>query len=310
MQDFARCLGTGIENGIISIPEKMGKGYLKFVDLGSFKLVVNCFTLYEDLVIKRLTARKKKGIVIMSFHHVLSPRQNEKRTGSVLSYKQMPSVQVASNDLAFDNIFPAHQEINSIAIAIHANIVKGLLHLKDKHLLFESILNNTQPFVYEELISPEIRKVSAEIIQAQVPQLLHDFYYKLKAEALIYLLFAELLKRNNTSTYPINIADAKMLYVMRDKILSDLSTPPDLTELTQFSGMSESKMKRMFKQIFGNSIYSYYQSFRMDEAAYLIKNKKCSVSEAGYRLGFSNLSHFTRLFEKHIGIKPKKFSSQ
>lgn len=28
-----------------------------------------------------------------------------------------------------------------------------------------------------------------------------------------------------------------------------------------------------------------------------------------YQLGFSNLSHFSRLFEKHIGMKPKKYSA-
>ncbi|QEH41201.1 AraC family transcriptional regulator [Chitinophaga sp. XS-30] len=76
----------------------------------------------------------------------------------------------------------------------------------------------------------------------------------------------------------------------------------------KFSGMSESKLKRLFKQIFGNRIYNYCQCFRMKEAAYLIKEEKLSVSEVGYRLGFSNLSHFSRLFETHIGLKPKKHS--
>ena len=47
----------------------------------------------------------------------------------------------------------------------------------------------------------------------------------------------------------------------------------------------------------------------MNEAAYLIREEKLSVSETGYRLGFSNLSHFSRIFEKHIGMKPKKYSA-
>lgn len=72
--------------------------------------------------------------------------------------------------------------------------------------------------------------------------------------------------------------------------------------------MSESKLNRLFRQIFGNSIYNYYQTLRMNEAAYLIKEEKLSVSEAGYRLGFTNLSHFTRIFERHLGLKPKKYA--
>jgi AraC-like DNA-binding protein len=41
----------------------------------------------------------------------------------------------------------------------------------------------------------------------------------------------------------------------------------------------------------------------------LLKEEKLSVSDAGYRLGFTNLSHFSRVFEEHIGIKPKKYSA-
>jgi AraC-like DNA-binding protein len=72
--------------------------------------------------------------------------------------------------------------------------------------------------------------------------------------------------------------------------------------------MSPSKLKRLFKQIFGNSIFSYYQAFRMKEAARLLKEEKLSVSDVGYQLGFTNLSHFSRVFKEHIGMKPKQYS--
>jgi len=45
----------------------------------------------------------------------------------------------------------------------------------------------------------------------------------------------------------------------------------------------------------------------MNEAARLLREEGLSVSEAGYQMGFENLGHFTRVFEKHIGKKPKKY---
>ncbi|WP_394350737.1 AraC family transcriptional regulator [Chitinophaga tropicalis] len=30
----------------------------------------------------------------------------------------------------------------------------------------------------------------------------------------------------------------------------------------------------------------------------------------GYQPGFTNLSHFSRVFEQHIGMKPKKYSGR
>jgi AraC-like DNA-binding protein len=47
----------------------------------------------------------------------------------------------------------------------------------------------------------------------------------------------------------------------------------------------------------------------MEEAAFLLKQGGYSVSQVGFELGFTNLSHFSRLFESHYGITPKKFTS-
>ena len=74
--------------------------------------------------------------------------------------------------------------------------------------------------------------------------------------------------------------------------------------------MNELKMRKIFKQVFGMGIYDYYQHLRMKEAARLLRDEKLSVSQAGYQIGFENLSHFTKVFEKHIGKKPKKYSSE
>lgn len=54
-------------------------------------------------------------------------------------------------------------------------------------------------------------------------------------------------------------------------------------------------------------IYDYYQDMRMKEAARLMCEKRLSVSEAGYVMGFENLGHFTKVFEKHFDKKPKKY---
>jgi AraC-like DNA-binding protein len=170
------------------------------------------------------------------------------------------------------------------------------------------ILAGNQPFLFEEILSPGIQEVAAAVVMADPPKELQEYYYKIKAEELIYLLLVELLKRQDTSMQKLNAADIRKILEVKSSILSNVETPPVIADLVKLSGMSESKLKRLFKQIFGNSIFNYYQAFRMKEAAYLIKEEKMSVSEVGYRLGFSNLSHFTRLFETHIGIKPKKYS--
>ena len=69
--------------------------------------------------------------------------------------------------------------------------------------------------------------------------------------------------------------------------------------------MNKTKLRDLFKQVFGDSIYAHFQKARMEEAAFLLKQGGYSVSDAGYRLGFTNLSHFNRLFHKYFGVNPK-----
>lgn len=289
-----------IKNGMLILPENLGEGYMKFFDLGSsLKMMVNQSILKEDLLLKKNGVKSDNKEITFSFRNVFS---ND-------NARMFPSVQVSSSEIDLEVFVPAGVPINTILIIVHVDLLKELLNQKQGNLVLQNIISGEQPYLYEEVISPEIQNIAAKIVETSIEDELSDFYLKLKAQELIYLFLAELLKRNNVASYPLNISDIKKMYLIRDKIIADLSIIPNVTELTLFSNMSESKMNRLFKQIFGNSIYNYYQTLRMNEAAYLIREEKLSVSETGYRLGFTNLSHFTRIFEKHIGLKPKKYST-
>lgn len=291
--------GSEVKDGKLVFPETFGKGYMKFFDLGPhIKMMINQAELNEAMILRKKVADVRRNEVIFSFRNVFPG-------GDPRSF---PAVQVSSSDIDVEISIPAGTKINTMMIIVNTDLLKELINKGTEHLLLQNIISGNQPYLYDEIISPEIQAIAAGIIALNENSPLGDFYLKLKAGEMIYLFFAELLKRQNKASYPLNVSDVKVMYLIRDKIISDLSIPPDLTELTKLSNMSESKLNRLFRQIFGNSIYNYYQTLRMNEAAYLIKEEKLSVSEAGYRLGFTNLSHFTRIFERHLGLKPKKYA--
>lgn len=309
MSGFANAIGTAIVDDTIEFPENLGSGYIKMLDLGMmFKLLVFKCRLKEEVVFRRIASKERKGVLTMAFHNTIREKKEQSERSKVFSSNVLPYVQMTSTDLDFDTVFPADTDITTVFIAIHTDMIKNMLNLKQEHEFLNVIISSRQTYLYEEIISPQMQEVFLQIIQGKPQRELHDFYFRLRAKELIYLLFSEMLKRNDAPNYSINSDDAKRMYQLRDTIIEQLSVPPNLRELAKLSGMSESKMQRLFKQIFGNSIYNYYQSIRMNEAAYLLKNESYTVSEVGYSLGFSNLSHFTRLFERYFGIKPKKFS--
>ena len=138
---------------------------------------------------------------------------------------------------------------------------------------------------------------------------LEKLFFKTKVSELILAFFSVLFARTSHKFTCINKNDIEKILEIERIILNDLCKIPVHTELAHTIGMSETKMKLLFKKIFGTSIYSYYSSARMIEAASILKNdKNISVSEVGYGLGFSNLSHFSKMFKKHIGMKPKEYA--
>jgi AraC-like DNA-binding protein len=153
------------------------------------------------------------------------------------------------------------------------------------------------------------RTVNDLVIKEQ-PSTLESYHYKLKVMELLFYLFQSLSKREKSIHQKLSESDIKSIYKVRDKIVSSLDKPNSIAVLKQLAGMNELKMRKIFTQVFGMGIYEYYQHLRMKEAARLLRNEKLSVSEVGYQMGFENLSHFTRVFEEHIGKKPKKYSSE
>lgn len=198
--------------------------------------------------------------------------------------------------------------VKVVAVIISAGFLKSFL--KEDAEQFQYLFDTSYDFLIEEIMTDDIVRTINEIVKKEAPNTLSDYHYKLKAMELLFHLFKSLSKRGRSVHQRLSNKDIKSIYKVRDKVLSSFSEPTSIEDLKQLAGMNELKMRRIFTQVFGMGIYDYYQHFRMQEAARLIREEKLSVSEAGYQIRFENLSHFSRTFEKYIGQKPKKYSLQ
>jgi len=81
-------------------------------------------------------------------------------------------------------------------------------------------------------------------------------------------------------------------------------TLPSQKELAREFALSESTLKRHFKAVYGKTMYEYYLEKKMDLAKWLLVEKKISVSETAYMLGYEKVSAFIIIFKKHHKVLP------
>jgi AraC-like DNA-binding protein len=306
LKKLAHLLGTEVKNRRLEIPEKFGKGYcIGFVFNEHIRMLISNYELKEDLVVENPEINASKRMIFFKFQNIF-PKTGVASPGKHLM--EMPSVLIATSRMNTDDVISIHTNTAVINIEVDVDYLKGLFDLSEKSPVLQSLLQNTQPLLFEQMIYPSIRKIVDEILSEPVDETFELFFLRIKAEELVCRLLMELEKRDEKHLVALNIHDIQSIYKVKEQMLEHLETPPVIKELAVCANMSPSKLKRLFKQIFGNSIFSYYQEFRMQEATRLLKEEKMSVSDVGYQLGFTNLSHFSRVFQEHIGMKPKQYS--
>lgn len=80
-----------------------------------------------------------------------------------------------------------------------------------------------------------------------------------------------------------------------------------LEELAKESSLSRTYLSRYFKELTGQTLFSYIQQTRLQYASYLLQTSKKTITEIAVESGFGNLSYFNRVFKKTYGRAPGKF---
>jgi len=95
---------------------------------------------------------------------------------------------------------------------------------------------------------------------------------------------------------------------LKDTIQDHIDTNLTLKELSQRLDINPSYLSREFSKYFDDlSFGDYIRKQRIDKAKELMKTSTYSLTEIAYLTGFSDQSHFTRIFKKSTGQNPSVF---
>jgi AraC-like DNA-binding protein len=308
VQEFARAIGATVNGRFYHIPKDKGEGYITGFawEDDELRMLIRNYYLTEEIELERTNEFIDGQDDVIFLLSGIIPSTAEKVSHTAT---EVPSVLICRQEVTSILSMPPDTFFRSIAIAVSRPYLKKLFR-EVTHPVILSILQSKEQFAFETGITPDMIKTASEIVHPAVQEALENQYCRLKCEELLCHVLNLLMQREAVPTGTMHINDIKTIYTIKARLQSQLNVPPDIASLAIEAGMSAPKLRKLFRQTFGKGVFEYFQHARMQEAAHLLKDKRLSVSEVGYSIGFTNLSHFSRVFEQHMGIKPKKYSAQ
>jgi signal transduction histidine kinase/DNA-binding response OmpR family regulator len=108
----------------------------------------------------------------------------------------------------------------------------------------------------------------------------------------------------------ISSADEKFLDLLQ-KVLDKNITDSNFTieDFGKEMGVSRMQLHRKLKALTGQSASEFLKTQRLKLALKLLKEKKISIAEVGYTVGFNDPSYFTKCFKQEFGRSPSEYFS-
>ncbi|SFC94929.1 helix-turn-helix transcriptional regulator [Algibacter pectinivorans] len=207
---------------------------------------------------------------------------------------------------------PIHLELNAnswmVSILISIKKFHGLFSQEADYITFLSDDNKDKKYYKDGVISPSMAIVLNQLINYNLNQSIKSLYFKGKAYELLSLYFNR-SEDADVEQCPFLVDETNVIKIRKAKeiVISRMAEPPSLQELADEIGLSLKKLKEGFKQIYGDSVFSFLLDYKMEVARKLLEAGNDNVNEVGLKVGYSTSSHFIAAFKKKYGTTPKKY---
>lgn len=302
------------EEYALKLPEKLGSGQIRGInfDNGLGLVIYLCefkeatqieFTVNEIHPVKYIYTRK--GPVTHLFandpeEHTIGRHQcaivaSESHNGHILRFEKNTKIEIASLEID-------RQKFNARSACEIEDLPPQLQNL------FRDV-KAEKSFYHNGFYDLEFKNMLSNIGRYEGQQLIRQFFLEsitLRIFVNQLILFEDdLLNDGSRSLLRVNeLSRAEDLtgYIL-DNLHEDLSIP----KLSKKSGLNPIKLQSAFKYLYRNTVVNYITEKRLERAATLINTTQLNVSEIAYKVGYTSLSYFSKIFKEKYGLSPSEY---
>jgi AraC-like DNA-binding protein len=309
-EQFGLLCHTEPVNNRIEIPASMGSGYIQLETLpNNLTALITDYKLNEDFFYERSSSPVE--LYTLRTREVQIEEQMITEIGDE-NVKQAKgfhkSIFLTASFFELHQFFSAHTQNTAVFVEFNSEWLGRYFKM------------DTYDDVLREYLSLKAKLLHAVMMDADYSKAHHDILHLNRnhpAERVIlhnrimYIIerfFNDLYERRREIKFRIkaNKKDIDTVMETERRIMSDLSRFASIVSLSRQAGMSPSKLKSLFRKIYGLPMHEYFQQQRMIKAKALILNEQFSVKQAAIETGFKNFSNFSAAFKKQFGIAPNE----
>lgn len=185
-----------------------------------------------------------------------------------------------------------------------------------EHLDFEAFRNalygNTSAQIskYNRKVTPSMHMIIQEIMQTNRKGIYKRMFIEAKVIELLMLQLEQIVENQSTKVYSLKKNDVDRMHEVKEILSQNLSSTFSLIDLAKKVGTNEFTLKKGFKEVFGTTVFGFWQHLKMQEAKNLLLNTELTVSEISDEVGYKNARHFSTAFKKHFGKSPSKLGEK
>lgn len=125
------------------------------------------------------------------------------------------------------------------------------------------------------------------------------------ANLLLALIYRHYQEKRELQDYPSQSFDriSRALEYIDTHFVESIT----LDQLARETSLSRTHLCKCFKDITGQTLFTYIEQVRVQHACYLLSTSGKSLTETAMESGFENISYFNRVFKKVCGCTPGQY---
>lgn len=219
---------------------------------------------------------------------------------------------LATDNLNVEILLKKNQTYTSLTIGIKEELFLQLAHpIENIEEHMNKLKNNTYNIFHDGKIDPQQFDILKHFKNLNnYEDSFKNLFLESKTTDLIYYTIEKIA--HNLKKYmdlDIDIDKINSLEKAKSIILNEFQTPLSIKEIAYKSAINECYLKKYFKAFYGVTIYEMLQKHRMEKAKELLQ-KRMSIKEIAFKVGYKHSSSFSKTFVKYFGITPAKYNKK